>query len=182
MEQKNVEVAKFLIEEFEVDVNRMFPFLEDDFDEPADSEDQAVMSCETRVKVASMCLLWDAVWQPSLLEFLLAKGGDPNCRARGLGQYTHRTKGPQLLLTACSATAPLQSVKSLLSSHDDKVKLSISRHPKARRMLLCQCINYFLRVQDAIVNSKRKTEEQNELISWVLQLAQRDICALAVAR
>ena len=99
----------------------MFAFLEDNFDDPADAEDQAVMSCEIRVKVASMCLLWDAVWQPSLLEFLLAKGGDPICRAS-------------------------------------------------------------LHVQDAIVNSNRKTEEQNELISWVLQLAQRDICALAIAR
>ena len=101
--------------------------------------------------------------------------------ARGLGQDSHEKEGPRLLLTACSEDVPLQSVKYLLSSHDDKVKLGISRHPKATRVLLCQCINYFLDVQEAIVTSKRKSEERNELITWVLQLAQIYICALAVA-
>ena len=90
-----------------MDVNQLFAFLEDDYDGPEDYEDQAMMYCENRMKVASMCLLHSAMWQPSLLEFLLAKGGDPNCRARGLGQDSHDNEGPRLLLTACSEDAPL---------------------------------------------------------------------------
>ena len=132
------------------------------------------------MKVASMCLLHSAMWTPSLLQFLLAKRGDPNCRARGLGQDSHDNEGPRLLLTACSEDVPLQSVKYLLSSHDDKVKLSIATHPKAKRVVLCQCIKDFLDLQEAIVTSKRTSEARNELIAWVLKLVQEYICALAV--
>ena len=46
-------------------------------DGPAHYKDTALMYCEMRMKVASMCLVHEAIWYPPLLHFFLAKGGDP---------------------------------------------------------------------------------------------------------
>ena len=64
------------------------------------------MLCEKRMKFASMCLVEHAIDQPVLLEFLLARGADPNCRSRGLDQYNHRSTGPPPLHDARFKDAP----------------------------------------------------------------------------